>query len=222
MPLAADNDPERTVTCALAMQAAMAEINAEQRQHQLPELARGIGLHTGEVVVSNIGSDKRAKYGAVGSAINVASHSESYTVDGQILISQSLYDRVRRLIRVRGTREVQLKGLDHPVMVYDITALKGHYRRTLPATTPEVLTPLALPLPMMCFPLEGKAVADTAIAGALTHLVASTAKAMPARPVAVHTNLTLMLTSRHAAGLSAVYAKVLALEPSEAASAYNS
>jgi class 3 adenylate cyclase len=218
-PLAADDDPERAVACALAMQAAMAEINAEQRRRQLPELAMGIGMNTGEVVVGNIGSEKRAKYGAVGSAINVASHIESLTVGGQILLSQSLYERVRPLVRVRGTRQVQLKGLDHPVMVYDITGLQGPSRRTLPTTTPEVLTPLVPPLPITCFPLDGKVVTDTAIAGALTHLAVSTAKAALERPIAIHTNLKLLLASRHAAGPSAVYAKVLALESPEAASA---
>ena len=44
----------------------MALVNADNRRDGLPEVEMGIGIHTGEVVVGNIGSDKRAKYGVVG------------------------------------------------------------------------------------------------------------------------------------------------------------
>src|SRR5262252_8642424 len=94
-PLVADDDPERAVACAIEMQNTMAEVNAEQRRLGLPELAMGIGLNMGAVIVGNIGSEQRTKYGAMGSAINTAYRIESYTVSGQILISPELYARVQ-------------------------------------------------------------------------------------------------------------------------------
>lgn len=217
-PGAADDDPERAIACALEMQAALADFNAEQRRLHLPELTMGIGMNTGEVSIGNIGSEKRAKYGAVGSAINVAYRIESYTVGGQVLISPSLYDRVRSLVQVRGTLEVQLKGIDRPIMLYEITGLRGNYQRTLPAKAPEVFTTLEPPLPIVCFRLQGKAVADGAIPGYLTHLATSVAKVSLERPVAIHNNLKLLLAPQQAPGLSAAYGKVLALELSGAAS----
>ncbi len=60
------------------MQQAMQQVNAENACHGLPTVAMGIGLNTGEVVVGNIGSEKRAKYSIVGRHVN----SETY--DGQL------------------------------------------------------------------------------------------------------------------------------------------
>ncbi|MGW8302976.1 MAG: CHASE2 domain-containing protein, partial [Desulfobacterales bacterium] len=54
-PLYADDDADRAVACAIEMQNALLAVNAEQRRLKLPELAMGIGINTGEVVVGNIG-----------------------------------------------------------------------------------------------------------------------------------------------------------------------
>ncbi len=56
---------------ALEMQEELSPFNAESRAEGLPHLRMGVGVHVGEVVVGNIGSETRAKYGIVGSAVNV-------------------------------------------------------------------------------------------------------------------------------------------------------
>jgi hypothetical protein len=178
----------------------------------------GIGVNTGEAIVGNIGSEKRTKYGAMGSAINIAYRIESYTVGGQVLISPSVYDRVRSLVRVRSTREVQFKGIDQPITLYEVSGLEGRYQFTLPDKAPEPFTILEPPLPVACFPLQDKAVAEVAIPGYITRLATSAAEACLEAPVAEHTNLKLILAPQGTPELSAVYAKVLAYEPSAAAS----
>jgi adenylate cyclase len=65
----------------------------------------GIGVNTGEVVVGNIASERRAAYGAVGSPINFADRIESHTVGGQILISPSTYDKVRAIVQALATKQ---------------------------------------------------------------------------------------------------------------------
>ena len=58
-PLYSDDDPERAVACAVEMQNALVVANTQQRRLNLPELAMGIGINTGDVVVGNIGSERR-------------------------------------------------------------------------------------------------------------------------------------------------------------------
>jgi len=198
----------------LAMQLALLEFNAEQRQLNLPELAMGIGINTGEVIVGNIGSIKRSKYGAVGSAINTAYRIESHTVGGQILISPSTYARVQALVHVRSIMPAQFKGLDQPVTLYEISGIRGAYQLTLPEKPAETLVSLASPLPMACFLIEGKMVSATAIPGALLRLAgAHSAEATVEGQVTVYTNVRLTLEPLGSPPLTDVYAKVVASEP---------
>ena len=213
-PFATPDDPERAVACALAMQLALLDFNAEQRQLNLPELAMGIGINTGEVIVGNIGSIKRSKYGAVGSAINTAYRIESHTIGGQILISPSTYARVQTLVQVRSTMPAQFKGLDQPVTLYEIGGISGPYHLTLPEKPAEILVTLTTPLPMACFLIEGKMVSETAIPGALLRLAgAHNAEATIEEQVPAYTNIRLTLAPPGHAPLADVYAKVVASEP---------
>jgi len=213
-PLAAEDDQQRAVACAIAMQNALVEINAEQQQLGLPALNMGIGINTGQAIVGNIGSEKHAKYSAVGSAINEAFHIESYTIGGQILISPSTYEGVRELAEVQSTQEVQFKGPKHPITLHDIAGIGGQYAIALPIKTPETIVPLATPLPFQCFSIDGKTVSDRAITGQITHLTDTSAEAVIASPVALHSNLMLRLRPTDEPEISEVYAKVISyLEP---------
>lgn len=209
-PLAADDDQERAVACALAMQTALTDINAEQRRRQLPELNMGIGINTGNAILGNIGSEKRTKYGAVGSAINEAYRIESYTIGGQILISPSVYERVRDLVEFAGTKAVQFKGLEQPITLYDIVGIHGSYATALPAKTPETFVTLATALPIACYPVEGKMVSDIAISGRILRLSDLSAEAELDGPIALHSNFKLRLEPSGEPALSDVYTKVVA------------
>ena len=92
--------PARAVACALQMQAAMDEINALNEADGLPYLEMGIAVNTGEVVVGNIGSERRTKYSVVGAHVNFTSRIEAFAVGGQVLISPDTYERVRDLVEV--------------------------------------------------------------------------------------------------------------------------
>jgi sigma-B regulation protein RsbU (phosphoserine phosphatase) len=218
-PLAASDDPERAVACAIAMQNAMAEVNAEQHRLGLPELAMGIGINMGAVIVGNIGSEQRTKYGAMGSAINTAYRIESYTVSGQILISPELYARVHDMVDVQGTIEVQFKGVEQPLTLYDIRGMAGPYRVALRDKPQETLTPLSVPLALTCYRLHGKAVSAVGIAGQMTAVGLASATVVLDGEVAVHDNLQVLL-ERPGHAAHEAYAKVLACTSSEAVLAF--
>lgn len=150
-----DDDAQRAVSCAVAMQLAMADINADNRREGLPEVEMGIGIHTGEVVVGNIGSDKRAKYGVVGRHVNITSRIESFTVGGQILISAAVHDEVGDVVVVGDHAEIMAKGIEEPLVLHDLRGLRSPGGRSLPGYD-LALAPLPSALPIQYSVLEGK------------------------------------------------------------------
>lgn len=122
-PMKREDDALRAVRCALAMQQAMQDVNRQYLAEGLPEVAMGIGINSGEVIVGNIGSLRRTKYGVVGRVVNIASRIESFTSGGQILISESTMAECGECLRVNGRLQVKPKGLDREITLYDIGGL---------------------------------------------------------------------------------------------------
>jgi adenylate cyclase len=216
-PLAAPDDPERAVACAIEMQNTMREINREQLRDNLPELAMGIGINTGEVVVGNLGSERRAKYGAVGTPINMTYRIESYTTGGQILIGPATYELVRLRVRVGRTMEVQLKGIERPLTLYDITAIEGTYTGAIAQAGGDSCSVLETPLPIRYAVVENKTVSARQSAGSITHLGASRARVLLEDAPPCYANLKILFASDRGAALPEVYAKLVAVEAGGAA-----
>ncbi len=103
------------VRCGLAMQEAMDGLNREMAADGLPPLEAGVGVHTGEVVVGNIGSEVRAKYGIVGTAVNLTQRIQAAAEGGQVLVSEPVLRRTGGRLKVARTFEADLKGFGEPV-----------------------------------------------------------------------------------------------------------
>jgi len=158
---------QKAVSCAVAMQIAMQDFNLQNADMGLPELSMGIGINTGNVIVGNIGSQNRAKYGVVGHAINLASRVESATMGGQVLIAESTYAKVKTHIKVRGTRMINFKGVDEGVSVYDVGAVSIPQTMILPEETPAAAF-LEEPVMVAVHVMKGKKVDGDPMRGTLS------------------------------------------------------
>lgn len=109
------------VKCSLEMQEAMDALNAENLQCGLPALRMGIGVNTGQLIVGNIGSEKRKKYGAVGSPINLAFRIEAETAGKEILVAPAVLPYLNDGgVVVKASKEALLKGMDLPMTLYRV------------------------------------------------------------------------------------------------------
>jgi class 3 adenylate cyclase len=204
---------ERAVACAIEMQNAMAEVNARNGAAGLPQLEMGIGLNDTEVVVGNIGSAKRSKYAAVGAGVNLASRIESFTVGGQVLVSESVRRAVGDKLRVDGQREVLPKGAEAPLRIYEVGGIAGRFNVALAAPAPELVR-LAAAEPVRYAMLQGKEGDSARGEGALLRLCRSHAELETASPPPAFSDLRLSLTAAgDALARRDFYGKVVALGP---------
>ncbi len=169
-PILREDDARRAVACAVEMQIAMETVNERNRASGYPEVAQGIGINTGDLVVGNIGSEKRSKYGVVGRNVNLASRIESYTVGGQILISESTLEDCGPIVKINDQIEVMPKGFKDPITIYDVGGIGGEYNLYLPQKEENELLELRQPLPVRFTVLEGKHAGDTVFQGELIRL----------------------------------------------------
>ena len=189
-PLSRDDDAERAVACALAMQVRLTDINALHRRAGLPDVEMGIGIHTGEVVVGHIGSQQRTKYGVVGSAVNLTGRIESYTTGGQILISPTTYTATAALLTVSQQMTVAPKGVAAPITLYAVSGIRGTHALCLPTPT-ETLVALPQALAVRYTVLEGKFAGSAMSTGRVLKLASRTAELHVDQPVAAFSNLKL-------------------------------
>jgi len=207
-PVWKEDDAERAVACAIAMQLVMDSVNEQNRLENLPQIEMGIGVHTGQVVVGNIGSPERMKYDVIGSQVNLTSRIQSCTTGGQILISETTRQEVGRTLKVGRQMEVKAKGVEHPVMLFEVLGISGRHKLLLHDASEE-LVPLATGIPLRYEIVEASKLSQEAYTGVLTKLSRKAAEAILDRPIDNLTNIKmhLMHDGREISG--ALYAKVI-------------
>lgn len=104
----------------LEMQKEMDAIREFSIVNQYPQLDIGIGIHTGNAFIGNIGSEKMMRYNVIGSAVNEASRLEGFSVGGQVLISESTYQRICEKAEIFESFFAKGKGLTEPLVIYNL------------------------------------------------------------------------------------------------------
>jgi len=214
-PVLRDNDAKRAVACAIEMQMAMTEVNRRCREHGYPEVQQGIGINSGQIVVGNSGSKKRMKYGVVGRNVNLTSRIESYTVGGQIFISENTLDECgRHLLRIDDEMEVMPKGVKRPITIYEVGGIRGEFNLFLPEKVAMKLEELTRPFPVQVTILEGKHASDEAHPGRVIRMLDSEAEIEADVPAEKLMNLKIAVFTPEGHEIATdLYAKVISVTP---------
>jgi class 3 adenylate cyclase/predicted ATPase len=122
-PQAQENDAERAVRAALAIQRALAEINAKNRGKGAPELSARIGIESGPVVVEATGE-------VFGDAPNVAARVQAAAEPGSVIVTMNVQRQVAGLFVAEEQGARELKGVSEPVQLFRIVRASGARRRS--------------------------------------------------------------------------------------------
>jgi len=118
-------DPvERALACAVDLQIAMDELNLHHRENALPELYLGVGISTGPVFVGTLGSELYEAHTVIGEEVNVAARIEAFSLRGQVLISESTFQRANAnnagFARTGEPFPLHVKGKADPIVVREL------------------------------------------------------------------------------------------------------
>lgn len=119
-PTATPDDASNALNAAVAMQRRLLGINRELRDEGFPEIGVGMGLHTGEVIVGYIGSDRRSEYTAIGDTVNTSSRLESNARGGEILISDATAKAAHSRYKLKPREPIMVKNRQQPVMLWEV------------------------------------------------------------------------------------------------------
>ena len=200
---------QRAVRCALEMQKAMPGVNEHNFRMGWPEIEMGIGIHTGEVVVGNIGSTKRSKYAVVGRTVNLTARIESFTVGGQVLVSPTLINAAGRGLTLGNEIKVHAKGMREALNCRELLGHEDHPDLLL-AGGETIFTTLGDPLPFHYIVLTDKHLGEQMHPARLVGLSPRRAVVETSGKLPQHANIMLQLEVESEAGKSEeVYAKVV-------------
>jgi adenylate cyclase len=118
----------RAVGCAVDMQLAMEGLNAQHREEGWPEMYFGIGINTGRVMSALLGSDLYSEHTVIGDEVNLASRIESFSLRGQVLISESTYKRCKDWVRTGDPMDVFVKGKSSMVVLREVLAIPSLHK----------------------------------------------------------------------------------------------
>ena len=210
LPEELPNDIEAALACAIEMQLAMREVNADNQALGMAPLYMGIGINTGMVVAGNLGSRLHSEYTVIGDQVNLASRVEAHTLRGQILLSENTYQLARGYITTGDINEVRVKGRKGTVRMYELLGISRPAPLLAPPrevrNSPRVQVDMALTFRL----LRGKLVQSQPVTGRVVDI--SYGGMYILSPVGIEPFSDIQITlslSMLGAQVTEIYAKVL-------------
>ena len=169
-PAENQNHAADAVAAAISMQNALEKSNRWNKEHGVSDFAMGIGINTGKMLVGNIGSALRKKYNVFGSNVNLCGRIESYTTDGDILISPATKASIRSALLIDKEFEIMPKGADEPICVSRVRSIGEPYVLTVRLIHQHKFITLDKPVDVVFRCIDGKHIGKEEISGRFTAL----------------------------------------------------
>ncbi len=114
------------VVCGIKMMEKLSVLNEKYNVKFNREIQMGIGIHCGEVVAGNVGSEDRIRYSLTGDVVNTGKRIESLTKDqpNSILISDGIYQKTKDHIDAKAWKPLYVKGKKEKILVYEVSGMK--------------------------------------------------------------------------------------------------
>ncbi len=125
-PTTTPDDAKNALQCAIAMQRTMDEWNAVRSEMGLAQVKLSIGIHCGDVVLGDIGSERRMEFAVLGDVVNVSSRLESLTreIGASIIASQHVVEAAGETLAVDAGYQLigskEIRGRDEPVTIWAV------------------------------------------------------------------------------------------------------
>lgn len=115
-----------SVYCAMKMMDVLPVLNKKYKEKFKTEIEMGIGINYGEVVAGNLGSEDRIRYSVTGDTVNTGKRIETITKDypDSIIISDSVYQKVKEVVKVKAWEPLFVKGKKDKILVYEVLGVK--------------------------------------------------------------------------------------------------
>lgn len=125
VPLPLEDHAQRAVAASLLMRQALKRLNRQRESAGLAPFSHGVGIHTGEVLAGNMGSETRLSYALIGDTVNLASRIQDLTkrFGCDVLASAETVAEVQGRFVTEAKPPVQVKGYSRPIQVYAVRGL---------------------------------------------------------------------------------------------------
>lgn len=209
-PLVAEHAADDAVAAAIEMQNCMKSVNRFNAENGYPEIETGIGIHAGEAFIGNIGSEQFMRYNVIGQVVNLCSRIQTYSIGGQILVSEQTEAYLKGKLRLHKKFEISMKGIHDKLMVCDICAIDGVHSARLAETEEERLISLEQPISAILYLLQGKSVIRASVKGDImavsAHRICISCEEKDRHEFSLYQDMEVVVGDENA------YAKILSIE----------
>ena len=131
-PIAHEDDPVRAIRAGLEVIEAIGQYRTEIETRWGISIEARVGIHTGLVVVGEVGSDLRVEYTALGDAINLAARMEQTATPGTVQVTEHTRSLVGDLFEFESLGAIEVKGKAAPVSTHKALTFVGEGHQALP------------------------------------------------------------------------------------------